>query len=129
MPRAVPLVLNWSDSHQVETIDAPSRLLIAQQRQSAITKVTTVLGYGIPLATRGELVAIHVDDELDVRGIVNAVQITVTFGVEVEQTISIGGDVPNRWAAFRGPRKIPSLEFFEARNENCDFHFVSFSSA
>ncbi|MCU0836756.1 MAG: hypothetical protein MUC77_20360 [Chromatiaceae bacterium] len=32
-------------------------------------------------------------------------------------------------STLRGPRKIPSLGFFEMRNENCDFRFASCSIA
>lgn len=78
-----------------------TRLLAAQQRQPKVVAITLPLGQDIPLSAVGDMLALQIDDGSEIRGVVNSVQISATWGGTVVQTVRIGEQTDNRWAAWR----------------------------
>lgn len=100
------LLLTTTSHEAITHVDAArtlgTRLLAAEQRQPDIVSVTLPLGQDIPLVGIGDLVAIEMHVGGYVRGIVGAVAIHAERGGHVSQTIRLGGETGNRWAAWRG---------------------------
>ena len=99
-PRLVPTASNGLMTDGVALRSLGRRILAAQAEQPIIKSVTTFMdGTIVPFINVGTYIGFDVDG-VEIRGIVNGVSITATHA-EVSQTLTIGEQTPNTWAAFK----------------------------
>ena len=75
------------------------RILAAQWSQPEIQSISLPMNTDMPLANVGDLVRINIDSG-HVFGVVNSIGITASLS-KVSQTLTIGEETANVWAAFR----------------------------
>lgn len=79
-----------------------SRILAGQHSQPRVRSLTTPLGGAWPLSGPGQLLRVEDGGDVDL-GIVNAVTVEAVItdrALTVRQTMAIGEETPNQWAAF-----------------------------
>ena len=102
-PRLVPTVSNglMTDVKALEWLGR--RILAGQAEQPIIKSITTVMdGTIVPFVDVGTFIGFDVDGVVT-KGMVNAVSVSAKWGesLEVSQTLTIGEQTPNTWAAFK----------------------------